>query len=472
MAHGKTRIESNEMRVANDRWRQAGFLFWLFIGFLVLVFFTGGGSRADIQSLTVLRPVAVGVCGIALFSLRWHHVQANKFLFAISIAIVSVPLVQLIPLPFSLSHGHETVRSVDFAVGLDSIWRPISISPASTWNAFYALFVPLGAMLLIVQLNREERFLLLPALIGLGLLSGVWGLLQAIGNPTGPLYLYRLTNYGTAVGLFANRNHQALLLACLFPMLAAYVSMSANNQNAAKYRNVVLLLAVAVLVPLLLVTGSRAGLLLGLLSMLAAAILYRKPQGEQSKKRKTAKFNQQYLLVAFGGIALAGVTILMSRAEALQRLMTSDQSEDMRWQIWERVLALGQDFFPFGSGAGSASPAYQVGQPVQTLVGNYVNQAHNDWIDVYMTGGLLAMAIIVACLLAFLKMAIAVSAKASEPRRGDTIARLGVALLALLGAASAIDYPLRTPIVSILLVIAVAWAAMLHERGDKSAGSI
>src|SRR3546814_18783044 len=56
-------------------------------------------------------------------------------------------------------------------------------------------------------------------------MSGGLGLAQVIGPRDGPLYLYEITNNGSAVGLFANRNHQAALLACLFPMLAVYASI-------------------------------------------------------------------------------------------------------------------------------------------------------------------------------------------------------------------------------------------------------
>ena len=193
--------------------------YWALVVFLILTFLTGGGSRADIQSLIILRPAAVIFCGVGLWSLKWAHVKANRFFFGMTAAIFALVIGHLIPLPPSIwgsLPGRELISEIDKAAELGEVWRPVSMVPSATWNAFYSLFVPLAVLSLGVQLSREERFKLLPIVIGLGLISGLVGLLQVIGDPSGPLYLYMVTNNGSAAGLFANRNHQAILLAMLF----------------------------------------------------------------------------------------------------------------------------------------------------------------------------------------------------------------------------------------------------------------
>ena len=173
--------------------------FWALTVFLAVTFLMGGGSRGDIQSLVILRPVAVVFCGLALLGLRREHVQAYRFLFAMTAAIFALVAIHLVPLPpgmWAALPGREIVLEVDKAAQLGSVWRPASLVPVATWNALYSLFVPLAVLLFGVQLTRDQRFNLIYVIIGFGLLTGLWGLLQAIGSPTGPLYLYEVTMPG------------------------------------------------------------------------------------------------------------------------------------------------------------------------------------------------------------------------------------------------------------------------------------
>jgi hypothetical protein len=64
-------------------------------------------------------------------------------------------------------------------------------------------------MLFALQLERNDLERTLPALIMMGALSGIIGVLQLAGSATGTLHFYEITKNGSAVGLFANRNHAA-----------------------------------------------------------------------------------------------------------------------------------------------------------------------------------------------------------------------------------------------------------------------
>ena len=149
--------------------------------------------------------------------------------------------------------------------------QPLALSGFAAINANFALLVPLAAMVLLIQLDRKQRYSLLPFCIALGMVSALLGLLQSIGGPNGSLYFYRVTNNGSAVGIFANRNHQAVYLATLFPMLAVYyVTADRKNPKIRKFRLWLATTGSIVLIPLILITGSRGGLLAALLGMLAA----------------------------------------------------------------------------------------------------------------------------------------------------------------------------------------------------------
>jgi O-antigen ligase len=436
--------------------------FWALIAFLILTLLTGGGARGDIQSLIILRPAAVIFCGIGLWSLRLEHVKANKFLFGMAAALFALVIVHLIPLPPALwgaLPGRGIIAEIDQAAKLGVVWRPLSMVPATTWNAFYALFVPLAVLLLGVQLDREERFKLLPWLLGMGLFSGFWGILQVVGDPQGPLYLYNVTNNGSAAGLFANRNHQAMLLASLFPMLAVYASTTVRSEEQAGLKLWLSVSAAAVLVPLVLVTGSRAGLILSLVGLLAGALLYRKPDALAPKKRKTRKFNPLYLAGGFAVLCLGALTIIMSRAEAFQRLFAAEQGEEGRFLVWGPIAEIAWKYLPFGSGIGSFVEVYQIDEPFDLLAPEYYNHAHNDWLEVYLTAGLPGLALIAVALYAYARTVWTAFRTPSGQGRGPLFARVGLSVVAILALGSIGDYPLRTPSLACIFVIAALWAS-------------
>lgn len=435
--------------------------FFAVLAFLVLVFFTGGGSRADIQSLIVLRPAAVLFCGLALLTLRAEHVRRHRFAALMTAAIFAVVMLHMIPLPAAVwgaLPGRDPLATVDRAAGLGAVWRPLAMVPSGAANALFSLFVPLAVLLWGVQLSREQRFALLPVLLGLGLLSGLWGMLQAIGDPSGPLYLYRTTNNASAVGLFANRNHQAFLLAMLFPMLAIYASATRKSEDQARFTGWLALGLGAALVPLVLVTGSRAGLLVGVVAIAMATWLYRRPQINTPPKRKGKKLDLRFLLAGFGALCLGALTVILSRAEAVQRLISSDQTEDMRFQLWGPVAAMAWQYLPFGSGVGSFAEVYLIDEPYALLSPKYLNHAHNDWLELLVTAGLPGAILLIIALVAFVRRTIALYRDRTATDRDSLFARLGAAMIVIVMIASLGDYPLRVPTMMAIFVVAVLWS--------------
>jgi O-antigen ligase len=448
--------------------------FWALTVFLVLTFLTGGASRADVQSLIILRPAAAIFCGIALWSLRWSHVQENRFLFGMAAAIFALVGSHLIPLPPSIwgaLPGREIITEIDKTAELGAVWRPISMVPPATWNAFYSLFVPLAILLFGVQLDQEERFKLLPVVLGLALLSSFIGLLQLIGDPQGALYFYSITNNGSAVGLFANRNHQAILLSTLFPMLAVYASAGVRSEEQLRVRGLIALAAGAVLIPLLLIIGSRAGLILGILCLISVTIMYRKPKFLIPKKRKHQRFDPRFALLILGALFLGVLTIVMSRAEALQRLIQRAQIEDDRWLMWQPISQMAWKYFPAGSGVGSFVEAYQINEPYELLNITYLNHAHNDWLEIYMTTGVAGLGLIILGCFFYIKTALQILRAPLLESKNRVCARLGVIIILIFALGSIGDYPLRTPSLVSVFVIAALWLTASHDAPAKSAST-
>jgi O-antigen ligase len=451
--------------------------FWLLAGFLVILFLTGGASRIDAQSLIILRPLSVVMCAAALLTIRREHFAERKWLWAGFASMALLCLLHLIPLPPVLWQslpGREIVMEVDRVAGLGDVWRPLTLTPMTGWHALAALIIPLTVLMLGAQLTKDDLYRLLPVILALGVLSGLIGVLQILGDPRGSLYFYRITNNGAAVGLFANRNHAAVLLACLFPMLAVYASSVGDRDDKAKGRQLTAIAVGIVLVPLILVTGSRAGLIVTVPALLAAALLFNPTTSSGGqKKQKGFALKQSHILAATAVISLALLTIYFARAEAFDRLFEQSAVEDARRDFWEIGLKMAWDFFPLGSGTGSFVETYQIYEPNSYLTANYVNHMHNDWLEMWLTLGLPGALLIVMATGLFAVRAFGLWQRKDANRRAVRYARVASVIIVIMALASFGDYPLRTPTMLALFAVCALWftSPALHSTMSSPAGS-
>lgn len=446
-----------EVLTSPPRWQ-----FWLFATFVTLVFLTGGASRIDVQSLLLLRPLSVLMCAIALITLRKAHFVGRDWLLWGLGCIMLVALLHLIPLPPSIWQalpGREDVIAVEKLTGLSDVWRPLTLTPMNGWHAFAALFTPLAVLLLGLQLSSEDLFRCLALSIGIGTLSGLFGLFQTIGDPMGSLYFYRITNNGSAVGLFANRNHAAVLLACMLPMLVIYATGLTETNAQLRRRRMVASVIAIVLVPLILVTGSRSGLILALIGLAGAALLYRQTAVPIAASKKPERLGNTAILAggAAAVLSLGSVTYFFSRAEAINRMFAGSGDEDRRADFWAISLDLFWKYFPAGSGSGSFVEAFQIAEPSIYLDSTYLNHAHNDWIEVVMTWGLPGLLLIAAAIWLFGRRILAIWKQTGSRRRPVAMARMASVLLVILAIGSFADYPLRTPSMMAFFVIVSLW---------------
>jgi len=448
--------------------------FWILAIFLLILFATGGASRIDVQSLIILYPLSVITCALACISLRRQHLAGRRPILFWTAVIFALALLHLIPLPPALWQslaGRQDLVTVEKLVGLTNIWRPLTLAPMNGWHALLSLVAPLAVILLGIQLKREDLFRLLSLVIALSTLSGLLGLLQVVGDPNSSLYFYRITNNGAAVGLFANRNHAATLLACLFPMLAVFAATARGEVDAVRMRQMIAAAIAIVLVPLILVTGSRSGLVGAVLGLVAAAMLYHQPTDFRTVRRgKPNQFKAMPILGGLGVLSLALLTYFLSRAEAIERLFAGSTSEESRADFWAVSLDLFWKYFPWGSGSGSFVEAYQILEPAELLNPFYVNRAHNDWIETAVTFGLPGILALLIAAIAFGIRSYSLWRGSDGSKRSVAFGRLASVLIAMIAIASAFDYPLRTPTMMALFAICILW---LTEAGrDRMAAAV
>lgn len=442
---------------------------WVLGGWLVVVFLLGGGARDDVQSLMILRPLSALVFAYALWNLSGERAAAHRSLLGFAVAWAALHLLQLVPLPpqwWQTLPGREVIAEIDRAAGLGDVWRPLTMVPHGTRNAAWALLAPAVVLLLGIGIAARDRRRLLPVVLGLGLLSAVIGGLQLAAAPQSGLFFYRITNNGSAVGLFANRNHHAIFLALLPPMLLVWATLRSGwraPRSRADWTHWACAAGgVVLVVPLILVIGSRAGLMITLLGMLAAPLLLAGLPRAEGMGTLVLGRPRRFYAIAFLVLAAAGLvllTVLLGRGLAFDRLIASDAT-DLRFRVLGTLGEMVELYLPWGSGFGSFTEVYQLHEPRHLLAPAYLNHAHNDWLESALTGGVPAMVLAGLAIVGFLVRAVRLARPAPGGDRGEVLlGRLGLLILLMLALASFGDYPLRTPALACLAAVAALWAA-------------
>jgi O-antigen ligase len=443
--------------------------FTILLILLAACFLWGGASRLDVLSLLILQPLAA-ICLVAFLlipgPIDWFRIRVPLILLA---SLAAIMIVQLIPLPpavWTNLPGHGAFATTARVAGIEQPWRPISLTPDLTLASFVGLIVPLAVLVGFASLDHERRYSLLIALLAGGLVSACFGLAQIAGGPQSPFYLYDITNSDSAVGLFANRNHQAVVISMLWPMVALWIMVSRESKGL-RLRTWVGASFAIFLLPLMLVTGSRAGVILAVVGVVCAYFLLRgRNARDRAVPRKGARF-----ATAAAGVAVLIVLIAtfgFSKDEAITRLVSETGNKESRLESAPVLLRMAGDFFPVGSGFGSFDPVYRFYEPRELLGPEYLNHAHNDLLELLITGGLPAVLILVTFLTWF-GIGSWRSLRSANPSRAVAYARLGSSMVLLALLASLVDYPLRTPLMAAIFAVACAW---IGGEPDPRSGSI
>lgn len=413
------------------------------------VWLAGGASRADVLGQVVVRAFAWLALIIAILFMDRPPLRqfgAVGFLFSATIVLL---VIQMIPLPPALWQALPARAVLTGAVEGDQPWRPWSIVPGGTLNALGSLVVPAATMLLVVGLGGRGRRSLPPILLALMTASAVLGVLQFGGvrfdNP--------LVNEGLGgvSGTFANRNHFALFLACGCLLAPAWAF---QGGRAPGWRVLVVIGLMLLFVLMILASGSRAGLIVGTVgAMTGWAIVWNDVRRSLRGTPRWVPFASMAGIVVLLTIAVLA-SIAAGRAESIARVFSVDSSQDIRNRAVSTMLRMVGEYFPLGSGFGTFDPVFRMHEPFDLLKPTYFNHAHDDFLEVALEGGLPGITLLLAAL-GWLGRA---TIRAIGGGRSALFARVGAGMLWLIAIASIFDYPARTPIVMMTIVIAALWA--------------
>ncbi len=294
------------------------------------------------------------------------------------------------------------------------------------------------------------------------LASALWAAVQAISGYSPSTFLYGAPRVEVPNGLFANRNHLAALLVTSLPVVA----LIALSHKGARTPHVVVTCAglAGFVIMMALTTGSRAGMALCAASMIASILIWRARPRRSAGKTRTHRKNAMgaHALAGFGAAFLAGIAFLLTQTTGYERLVRagSGEVEEFRFTVWLTVADFAPAYMPLGSGIGSFVEVFKIHEPDEMLAQSYWNHAHNDWLEWAMEGGVPALCLMMAAVVAWAMRSIDLVRNSHRGRIEIQLGLAGAIILLVLGAWSLVDYPLRTPALASLSALCAVWMGL------------
>lgn len=437
---------------ANDTTRPATTpVFWLSAALLTLAFVFGGQSRDNPLSTMMIELLGVTLLAATVWSRALAGTGRVGWPEATLLGVIFlVPLLQLIPLPpdlwMALPGRHGAVETLRLA-GIEPGWAPLSLDPEATFRSLLWLVPPAALFLAVSDLDTGARFRLAGVVLALGIASLILGGLQITDRDGGLFASPAGGHTDLPIGFFANRNHQGIAMVAALPFAAAFAAIwgSASSQRT-RAANIVFTALVALLIVGVLVTRSRAALTLGGPALLASIALFWVASGAKRLRREAA------LLIGAAAVALVfaaqfAISAVFDRFETLA-------DGDARFDMWPSIIKASADVTPVGVGLGAFVPFYRAWEPLDVMGHNFINHAHNDYLELWLESGWLAPLVLVAFILWLGRASL--KAWQGPAIQSAALARAGdVAALVLL-AHSVGDYPLRTHALACVFAFAVA----------------
>lgn len=368
--------------------------------------------------------------------------------------IAAYILLQLVPLPawlWAVLPGRDMFLEAARVAKISQPWRPIAIVPDLTIDTLLAMVFPFVSLMLLSKLQESSNYVIISFMLFILIGSAILGLLQFFSNAADGLRWYNLTSLSMPVGIFSNRNHQAVFLSIGIPITAIWVRLGTQ-----KLIDIVIAGAASILfIIVIFLSGSRSGFIISFLNIILSVFILK-------NRPKLSNYPKMRLGFALLTVFVAAVIFLRLSPASTRFHMTN--IPELRLQILPDLMKMAWYYFPVGSGFGSFDTVYRIVEPFKMLGLEYLNHAHNDFIEIVIEGGLPALLAIMT-FLGLWAWRVVVIWRICPTSNKILYGRLGSVVSASLLLASAVDYPLRTPILAFIFTIACGWIEIaFHER--------
>ena len=404
----------------------------------------GGGSPAPLPEIIL---ESIGALFASLWVLGklgapdWRRVPSTAWM--ICCIVVTVPILQLIPLPPSIWHalpGREVELDALTLIGEQSSWRTWALAPARTLSSLLSLGPPLLLLLMTSALNRKGRIALIQSIALMALVTFALGALQHAAGEDSPLQLYGDMSQALQ-GFQANQNSTADFLLVALMTGPLLVRASVERRMIPNRGSIVLLISGAAMLTCaisVVLTSSRTGIALLPIPIVSSLYIL----------RPWLRFNWRALLTmliaAIIALPLAFILALTNPvlARIVARFDSSNFSHELRPQLWHDGLFVAQKYFPFGVGMGDFIPVYIADERLEVIEQQMPNRAHNELIELTTEAGLLGLGALSA--VCFLLFRAARTTRAVSEKLSLELVCFASTSLGIFALHSLVDYPFRS----------------------------
>ncbi len=403
------------------------------LGCLMVVAMVFGGHAAFGETNdTMLMLATVAISTLVLLA-RPRGSSLENRIVVLFCAVIFLVGVQLVPIPWINVLATQNAIPELLANELSSArpWQSISLNPGRTLDVFSWLLVFGLFFISLSRLATEDLFGLVPFFL-IGVACNVMvGTIQFITYSPQERLISNITTY--QAGFFTNANHFATLMAASIPIVLFMLS--------SRRRYLLMLLYIAVAFTMIFLSGSRAGMMLGVTATVATLLLV-----------------LQLGAVSRWTFAVGSLVAVVISYTLISRLLVQGLRDDVRSTIatttWEGIW----DNLPWGVGFGAFQDAYRVYEKMSDIQGVFINHAHNDYLELIFEGGIPAVLVLFLCL-----VTLAIQTWRVRGFQARLISSLAVWIILL---HSIVDYPLRTFSMSIVFLYLIAIVFSVRARSN------
>ena len=324
----------------------------------------------------------------------------------LTVTLVALTVLPLLYCLISAANGRAAFTEADSSfVYQDCIsWLPHSYDAGSTWSFFWRWF----ALALVFWAARDflltgsaapskregpparlKRLLWLLSING-GLLA-LEGLVQRALGSTELLWILepRINKSPEAqFGPYAYRSNATQYLLLAWPVALGFWSwIKEERRREGPPVHNYLLPCVLMMAMVPLFSLSRAGAIIGVVTLIGAALVLLVKGRKQGDRTSVIVAITLLIAIVLGGLVEWG---------HLTKRFASDPLDSGRHEIWRNTWQMIQDYRVYGTGPGTFASVYHMYRP--SAEDNWAAHAHNDWLEALVTFGIVGATPIFAAL--------------------------------------------------------------------------
>jgi putative inorganic carbon (HCO3(-)) transporter len=433
-------------------------VFFSLLGLLVITAIPYGTAEAWWKAFFVCAAFTLAILWLVEGYLSQAWIKDGRTVILPLMALAIFALIQTIPSP--------STASLPGAISTFP-WNAISVDPYQT--RFFALQIfslTLAAVFLFNYATTEKRWrIIINLIIGVAVMSAIFGVLrQTTQHDTG--FVLPLIKLEQGYGQFINRNHFAFLMEMALGLgLGMTIGGGVRRDQALIY--------FAALMPIwtaLVLSGSRGALIAMIAQVIVAALMFgfaTRKRASDSESRVVQIIQSRAVQVGLVVVLLFGIVFgtlwlggdrLAARIEQSRNELNTEIDESRsavsRNEIWKLTLRMiaANPIVGVGLGAYWATvPAFHNGSGRMTP-----QEAHNDYLELIASGGMVGLAI-------FVWFAIVVLRKTRENLRSSHRFRRAACFGAALGITgiavhSLVDFGLHALINALIFIALIVMA--------------